>query len=93
MANVKPLKRRNLWFERLMAILASVNLSLVLFDLTYVPWRDFYIRNLPQVTQKYDPIKGIEPHRETENYLATVDALIEQVSQTGLRSPQATEKL
>jgi hypothetical protein len=93
MANVKPLTRRNLWFERLMAILASVNLSLVLFDLTYVHWRDFYIRNLPQVTQIYDPIKGIEPHRETENYLATVDALTEQVSQTGLRSPQVEKKL
>ncbi|WP_414580716.1 hypothetical protein [Scytonema sp. PCC 10023] len=93
MANVKPLTQRNLWFERLMAILASVNLGLVLFDLSYVPWRDFYIRNLPQMTRIYDPIKGIEAHRETENYLATVDALTEQVSQTGLRSPQVATEL
>ena len=93
MANVKPLRQRNLWFEQLMAIIASVNLGLVLFDLSYVPWRNFYIRNLPEVTQRYDPIKGIEPHRETENYLATVNALTEQVSQTGLRSPQVAQKL
>jgi hypothetical protein len=93
MANVKPLRQRNLWFERLMAIIASVNLGLVFFDLSYVPWRNFYIRNLPQVTQRYDPIKGIEPHRETENYLATVNALTEQVSQTGLQSPQVAQKL
>lgn len=93
MANVKPLMQRNLWFERLMAIIASVNLGLVLFDSTYVNWRDFYIRNLPQVTQIYDPIKGIQPHRETANYLVIVDALTEQVTQTGLRSPQVAEKL
>ena len=93
MANVKPLTQRNIWFERFMAIIASVNLGLVLFDLSYVPWRNFYIRNLPQVTQTYDPIKGIEPHRETANYLATVDALTEQVSQTGLQSPQVAKEL
>ncbi|WP_211173206.1 hypothetical protein [Brasilonema bromeliae] len=93
MTNVKPLTRRNLWFERLMAIIASVNLGLVLFDFSYIPWRDFYKRNLPIITQRYDPVKGIEPHRETENYLVTVDALIEQVSQTGLQSPQVAKEL
>jgi hypothetical protein len=35
------------------------------------------------------PSKGIEPHRFTANYLDTVDALEEQVSQTGLTSAQA----
>ncbi|MBP5972345.1 hypothetical protein HW132_06260 [Brasilonema sp. CT11] len=93
MTNVKTLTKRNIWFERLMAIIASVNLGLVLFDLSYVPWRDFYKRNLPIITQKYDPVKGIEPHRDTENYLVTVDELIEQVSQTGLQSPQVVKKL
>jgi hypothetical protein len=86
-------KRQNLTFERLMAIIATVNLSLVLFDLSYVPWRDFYLRNLPQITKIYDPVKGIEDHRETRNYLDTVDALMEQVSQTGLTSPEAQTKL
>jgi len=76
-----------------MAILATLNLGLVLFDLSYVPWRDFYLRTTPRLTQVYDSIKGIEPHRETLNYLNVVNALKEQVSQTGLQSPQAEELL
>ena len=45
-----------------MALLALVNLGFVLFDLSYVPFCNFYLRNLPRVTDVYDPIKGIEPH-------------------------------
>jgi len=88
-ARVKTTGWRHLWFERLMAIAATVNLGLVLFNLSYVPWRDFYLRKLPGLTRVYDPIKGIEPHRDTSDYLKTVNALKEQVSQTGLQSPQA----
>lgn len=88
----KPRVRRNLWFERLMAIIALVNLCLVLFDLSYLPWRDFYLQEAPSLTQLYDPIKGIEPHRETQSYLNKVNELEEQVMQTGLQSPQV-EKL
>ncbi len=69
MANLKSPKRPQIYFERLMALTATVNLCLVLFNLSYVPWRDFYWRRLPQITQIYDPIKGIETHRETNNYL------------------------
>lgn len=76
-----------------MAVVAAVNLVLVLFDLSYVPWRNFYRQKLPSLTQVYDQIKGIEPHRETQSYLNTVNALKEQVSQTGLRSPQAEAML
>jgi hypothetical protein len=93
MAHSQTQKRLQLGFERLMAITATVNLCLVMFNLTYVPWRDFYWRRFPQITQIYDPVKGIEPHRETKNYLETVAALEEQVSQTGLKSPQAKTKL
>ncbi|MDZ7956782.1 MAG: hypothetical protein RMY34_02550 [Aulosira sp. DedQUE10] len=93
MANIKSSKRPQLYFEKLMAITATVNLCLVFFNLSYVPWRDFYYRKLPQITQIYDPIKGIEPHRETKSYLQTVTALEEQVSQTGLQSPQVQTKL
>lgn len=85
-ATQKITGRRNLWFERLMAIAAVVNLGLVLFDLSYIKGRGLYLRYLPSLTQVYDPIKGIEPHRETQQYLNTVNALKEQVSQTGLRS-------
>lgn len=93
MKDIKSSKRRNLWFERFMAITATVNLGLVLFDLSYVPWRDFYLRKLPQIIKIYDPIKGIEAHRDTKSYLETVDALEKQVRQTGLQSPQVNSRL
>jgi hypothetical protein len=93
MNNRKLTKKRNLWFERLMALTATVNLGLVLFNLTYVGWRDFYLRNLPQIQEIYDPIKGIEPHRETENYLRTVEELEQQIRETGLKSAQSASKL
>lgn len=92
LAHSKPPVRRNRWFERLMAIIALVNLGLVFFDLSYIPWRDFYFQHSPALIQLYDPIKGIEPHRETQTYLNKVDALEVQVIETGLDSPQ-TEAL
>ncbi|MBW4686281.1 MAG: hypothetical protein KME40_14565 [Komarekiella atlantica HA4396-MV6] len=93
MKTAKLPKQRNLWFERLMAITATVNLSLVVFDLSYVPGRDFYLRRLPQITQIYDPIKGIEPHRDTNRYLETVAILQEEVSQKGLQSLEVKARL
>ncbi|WP_027845608.1 hypothetical protein [Mastigocoleus testarum] len=86
-------KRYHLWFERFMAIIAAINLGFVLFDLSYVPWRTFYFRNLPKLTQVYDPVKGIEPHRDTQNYLQVVNRLQNQISNTGLQSSQVKATL
>lgn len=76
-----------------MAIIALVNFCLVLFDLSYIPWRDVYLQEVPSLTQLYDPIKGIQPHRETQRYLDTVDKLEAQVMQTDLQSPQVESLL
>ncbi|MEQ8995236.1 MAG: hypothetical protein RID53_01885 [Coleofasciculus sp. B1-GNL1-01] len=100
--------RRALWFERLMALVASFNYFLVLFDLTYLPLRDFWLHGevqlvsfdigpwsfpgwslevpLPPITQWYDPIKGIQPYRETEHYLDKVNALEAEIDATNLRT-------
>ncbi len=80
------------WLARLLAIVALVNFCLVLFDLSYIPWRDFYLQKVPSLTQLYDPIKGIKPHRETQRYLNKVNQL-EQLIQTGLQTPQVEESL
>ncbi|NJK36386.1 MAG: hypothetical protein HC920_00600 [Oscillatoriales cyanobacterium SM2_3_0] len=72
-----------------MAILATINFGLVLFNVSYIPLRDFYFRYWPELTRWYDPIKGIEPNRETTAYLETVERLQQQVSATGLESPEA----
>ena len=76
-----------LWqhWDRGVALWAGVNLALVLFDITYIPLRTFWLQRnltplpqvplvvpltvLPDITPLYDPVKGIEPHRETEAYL------------------------
>ncbi|MEM8716623.1 MAG: hypothetical protein AAGE92_12755 [Cyanobacteria bacterium P01_G01_bin.4] len=66
-------------YERILALVIFVNVAWVVFDLTYVRWRDVYIRYVPGLTQLYDPVKGIEPHRVTQSYLNTVDALQNQL--------------
>lgn len=110
-----------------MAIVAVANLGLVVFDLTYISWRNFWLQGnilipftsakvhvpLPQmscrdrsvprdqpaqyvqqsvVTCLYDPVKGIEYHRDTRDYLNTVNQLEQQIDQqgvqNGLKSPQ-----
>jgi hypothetical protein len=80
-----------LGWDRFVALWASLNLLWVGFDLTYVPMRSFWLqRNLyplpgtplvipmgfiPDITPWVDPIKGIEPHRETQAYLQQFAAL------------------
>ncbi|MDJ0687026.1 MAG: hypothetical protein QNJ41_00805 [Xenococcaceae cyanobacterium MO_188.B32] len=40
----KQKKRPKLWLERFMALVATLNLLLVFFDLSYVPLRDFWLQ-------------------------------------------------
>jgi hypothetical protein len=79
---------KNLRLERLLALLALLNVGLVLFDLSYIPWRNLYFRHLNPLTKIYDPIKGIEPHRETDQYLTTINKLKNQI-QTPASWPSA----
>ena len=89
-----------------MAIVATVNLGLVGFDLTYVSWRDFWVRGtisvfdlvkvkipLPPIAPLYDPVKGIEPHRDTTQYLTTIDTLERDLPQGGLQSATVQQDL
>lgn len=106
LARRNSLPRRNLWFERLIALAATANLGLVIFNLSYIPWRDFWLQGtlqvfdlkiqipLPPITKWYDPLKGIEPYRETKAYLETVDRLQAQLNApNSLQSPQVEETL
>ncbi|MEO0756082.1 MAG: hypothetical protein AAFY78_04325 [Cyanobacteria bacterium J06648_16] len=82
--------RKFSWFERGMALIATVNLALVAFNLSYIPFRDTYLRFLPGLTKWYgETFKGIEPERFTVAYLELVDDLQDQVAATGLNSRQA----
>ncbi len=66
--------------EKGVAIIAVVNLILVLFDLSYVPGRDFYLRG----------DLFVEKFRETkrEKYLTKVDRLQTLLQENGLDDPQ-----
>ena len=102
-----------LWFEKIMAFIAVINLILVIFDLSYVPLRDFWLhgqlklggfksayistpginldivpRELSQFVLKYDVVKGIVPHRTTDNYLIKVRELEEKLADYSIDSPQ-----
>jgi hypothetical protein len=68
----KQLTLRLAW-DIFMVYLAIINVSLILFDLTYLWLRPQYFRLIPVVTEVYDPVKGIEPHPLTERYLVVAD--------------------
>ena len=81
------------WWKKLVAIVALINLLLVLFNLSYIPLRDVYLRNLPFLVNLYDPVKSIEPHPYTERYIHTVELLEQQLPKLGLEAPLTTELL
>lgn len=100
--NSKRKLPQSLWFERGMALIASANLLLVLFDLSYIPLRNFWLQGritlpllnqtlqlpMPAIAKWYDPIKGIEPYRDTDQYLQRVDDLEKTLGITELPSLQ-----
>ncbi|MGL5131553.1 MAG: hypothetical protein ACRC78_03435 [Planktothrix sp.] len=87
-------KNQNIpWFEQLMAMVATLNYGLVLFDLSYTELRDYYFNYIPVLTQVYDPVKGIEPHLTTEKYLDTIEQLKAKVAETSLYSAETEEIL
>ena len=55
-----------------------------LFYISYVSLWDIYFRYLPAVVKVYDPIKGIKPNIQTDNYLVTVNKLVAQLPEKGL---------
>lgn len=69
------------WFERLMAAIALINLILVLLDLSYIRFRDTYLKLAPGPTIGYgQQFKGIEPQRTTENYLSLAATLEKDIA-------------
>ncbi len=72
------------FFERLMALIIALNLCLVLFDLSYIPFRDLHLKSWPEFTVWYgERFKGIESEPITLGYLALVDELEVQIEEEG----------
>ena len=84
---LRPQQNTVAWrrWDRMVAIIATLNLAWVLVDLSYIPLRNFWLQRnlypvpslplvvplpwLPDITPVLDPLKGIRPHRETQAYL------------------------
>ena len=82
---------KSVWWKKLIATIALINLFLVIFDFSYLPLRDFYLRYTPTLAKTYDLVKGVEPHPDTTAYLQTVDNL--QASIEKELSTVSTEQL
>lgn len=91
-AGAEP-SRQFSWWGKLSAIIALLNFILVLFNLSYIPLRDVYLRQVPSLVALSDPYKGIEPHPVTQKYLKTVNDLTVDLAQNGLRSPESERLL
>lgn len=50
-------------------LLAILNLALVVFDFTYLDLRHHIVKLAPAIVERYDPVKGVAPHRITQTYL------------------------
>jgi|GEM_PF-1349239 len=78
-----------------MVFLVLGNLILILFDLSYLSLRPFYFDHFPKILTVYDqPILGIETHRTTKAYTASVDDLIYLINlrDSGFRSNEIIRK-
>jgi len=68
--------------EWLLYLVATFYMLLIIFDLSYLSLRTFYLTNpylnLTTMVQRYDPIKGAEPHWINERYLDTAQATIDR---------------
>ena len=96
-------------WDQAIAVIAAVNLTWVAVDLTYIPLRNFWLQRnlypvpslplmvplpwLPDITPVLDPLKGIEPHRDTEAYLEAYTALDQALQEIGSGTPESTALL
>ena len=71
---------QNGWGQKIIAAIALLNLIFVLFNLSYLPLRDIYYNHAPFIVRLYDPVKAIEPHPDTVEYLRSSDRLMQDIA-------------
>ena len=98
-----PMRARR--WDQFVALWASLNLLLVVFDITYVPLRNFWLQRrlyplpgvplvipltaLPDITPWVDPLKGIEAHRDTLQYQRHWEQLDAQLLRQPPQAPRS----
>ncbi len=105
-------RNRNLsWrrWDQFVALVAGLNLVWVLFDVSYVPLRSFWLQRnlyplpslqlviplhwLPDITTVYDQVKGIEPHHDTTTYLTHFQKLDQTIQRDGINGDAVQQQL
>ncbi len=97
-AESKPWRRWN----QAVALFAATNLTWVIFDITYIPLRNFWVNRklyllpstplvlplswLPNITHFYDPVKGIIPDPKSQSYIEHFEKLDETIKSQGMKS-------
>ena len=84
---LRPQQNAVAWrrWDRMVAIIATLNLAWVLVDLSYIPLRNFWLQRnlypvaslplvvplpwLPDITPVLDPLTGLQPLRATQAHL------------------------
>ena len=84
--NPRNWNARLLW-DVFMVWVALANVTLIVFDLTYLIVRPYYRQYVPPVLTVYDPVLGIAPHPLTEALLDEADAT-EQLLQLDPNAPR-----
>jgi hypothetical protein len=89
-ANIRTSKKQLFFLpiEGIIYLVATVNILLVIFDITYIFLRNFYVLKIPSITQVYDPVNGIETERDTQQYLQRVEELKAVARRNGLQSTE-----
>lgn len=64
--------RLRLVWDVFMVWVAVINLWMIVFDLSYLWLRPYYVQYLPVVPKVYDRVKGITPDPVTEDLLETI---------------------
>ncbi|GIV26185.1 MAG: hypothetical protein KatS3mg026_1877 [Bacteroidia bacterium] len=67
--------RWDLVWDATILLIATLNVLLILFDMTYFALRPRYIRYAPAIAAWYDRYKGVEPHWTTDRYRQLGDSL------------------
>ncbi|WP_415409839.1 hypothetical protein ACLM45_13770 [Synechococcus sp. A10-1-5-9] len=106
---VQPSAAKRFWlgWDRVVATIAAINLAWVIFDVTYVPLRNFWLQRtlfplpsinlaiplpwLPDITPAYDRVKGIEPHRDTQGYINHFRRLETTAATKGIDNPEVQQ--
>jgi hypothetical protein len=80
-----------LW-DLFMVWMVIINLTVIIFDLTYLWLRPTYFNYVPIVTRVWDPVLGITPHPLTEEMISEA-ALAESLFELDHTAPALAEKL